>query len=233
MAAAAETIPPGHSLQRVLDYRFKQPQLLEHALTHRSVSGGRKGAAEGEVVTNERLEFLGDRVLGLVIAEALLTKFPREVEGQVAQRLAALVAEPTLAAVARGLNLGRHVKAAPGQDAESIDAILADACEAVVGALYLDGGLPAARTFILTHWEPRINLAGAPPKDAKSALQEWAQGQGLALPKYREASRSGPDHAPVFTCVVAVEGFAEQEGSGKSKQAAETAAATAFLDNRK
>jgi ribonuclease-3 len=162
----------------------------------------------------------------------LLKRFPGADEGELAQRLAALVAEPTLVTVARGLDLGRHVKAAPGQDTAAVDAILADACEAIVGALYLDGGLDTARAFVATQWTAHVESATAPPKDAKSTLQEWAQGRGLPLPEYRETQRSGPDHAPRFTCSVTVLGHPPEIGTGKSKQIAETLAATAFLDRQ-
>lgn len=223
-----------HTLEAALRHTFTRPELLTRALTHRSVSGTRAGksGALRATETNERFEFLGDRVLGLAIAEALLNRFPSADEGELAQRLAALVAEPTLAAVARDLDLGVHVKAAPGQPTGAVDAILADACEAIVGAIYLDAGLDAARSFIACHWSARIEQAKAPPKDAKSALQEWAQGRGLPLPIYREIERSGPDHAPQFTVAVMVEGFADERGIGKSKQAAETVAATVFLDKQ-
>lgn len=216
-------------------HSFVRPELLDRALTHRSISGTRKGkvAAARADETNERLEFLGDRVLGLIIAEALLEQFAAADEGELAQRLAALVAEPTLVAVARAIDLGAHVKAAPGQPTTAIDAILADACEAIVGAIYLDGGHASARAFILRHWSRHIADAKTPPKDSKSALQEWAQGRGLPLPTYRQVDRTGPDHAPEFTVSVAVDGFAEERGVGKSKQFAEILAATAFLARRR
>lgn len=222
-----------HPLEAALCHRFANPDLLDRALTHRSVSGARKSARVRALSTNERLEFLGDRILGLVVAEALLARFPDAEEGELAQRLAALVAEPTLTDVAREIDLVAHVKSAAGQSASAMDSILADACEAVVGAIYEDAGLDASRTFVLTHWQPRIERAKAPPKDSKSALQEWAQGRGLPLPAYREVERSGPDHAPHFVVAVSVPGFAEETGAGKSKQMAETLAATAFLDRRR
>jgi ribonuclease-3 len=220
--------PPSRPLQDRLGHRFADPALLDQALTHRSVTG-QSANPNAKRFTNERLEFLGDRVLGLVIADLLLKKFAAENEGQLAQRLAALVAQPTLVAVARELDLGPHVRAAAGQDAEDTDAILADACEAVIGALYLDGGLAVAAAFVARHWGPRMDAAVAPPKDAKSALQEWAQGRGLPLPGYRVIDQAGPDHAPSFTVGVSVEGFAEVEGRGRSKRQAETAAAAAFV----
>ncbi|MDX2222257.1 MAG: ribonuclease III [Rhodospirillaceae bacterium] len=220
--------PPARPLEARLGHRFADSALLDQALTHRSVTG-QSANAKTRQATNERLEFLGDRVLGLVIADLLLKTFAAENEGQLAQRLAALVAQPTLVAVARELDLGPNVRAAAGQDAEDTDAILADACEAVIGALYLDGGLAVAAGFIARHWTARMDAAIAPPKDAKSALQEWAQGRGLPLPNYRVIDQSGPDHAPAFTVAVAVEGFAEVEGRGRSKRQAETAAAAAFV----
>lgn len=216
--------PSSRPLEARLGHRFADAALLDQALTHRSLTG-QGGTQKAKQATNERLEFLGDRVLGLVVADLLLSKFAAENEGQLAQRLAALVAQPTLVAVARDLDLGRHVRAAAGQDAEDTDAILADACEAVIGALYRDGGLEVAADFIARHWSPRMDAAVAPPKDAKSALQEWAQGRGLPLPSYRVIAQAGPDHAPAFTVGVSVDGFAEVEGRGRSKRQAETAAA--------
>ncbi len=231
MAAAADR----HPLESALGHRFTQPDLLERALTHRSVTGTRKGGAGPvrAVDTNERLEFLGDRVLGLAVAEALSERFPEADEGELAHRLAALVAEPTLVAVASELGLGAHVKASVGHAESAVDTILADACEAIVGAIHVDAGLDAARKFVKSRWQGRLEMAKAPPKDSKSALQEWAQGQGLPLPEYREVERTGPDHAPRFTVAVTVAGFAEERGEGKSKQLAETLAATAFLNRRR
>lgn len=179
---------------------------------------------------NERFEFLGDRVLGLVIAEALLKAFPEENEGALAPRLAALVSAQTLAKVAAGFGLPEHIKVARGQRADTAEtAVLADACEAVIGALYLDGGLTVAEKFVATHWHPLMHADLVPPKDAKTALQEWAQGRGLPLPSYSVIESSGPAHAPSFTMSVHVEGFPLTQGKGRTKRLATQAAASALL----
>jgi len=222
-----------HPLEKTLGHRFANPALLVQALTHRGALGaGRKSNdpvsdAEG----NERLEFLGDRVLGLVIADALLRSFPGENEGALAPRLAALVSAPTIALVADKFGLTEYVKVAKGQRVETAEtAVLADACEAVIGALYLDGGLTAAEAFITAHWGDLMNAEIVPPKDAKTALQEWAQGRGLPLPAYRVVDSSGPAHAPSFVMAVTVQGYPEKQGQGRTKRIATQAAAVALLE---
>ncbi len=226
--------PPCQMLEQVLGYRFAQPEILQQALTHRGSLGAvRKD--QGQIAPgagNERLEFLGDRVLGLVIAEALLRTFPDENEGALASRLAALVSAPALAQVAAVLNLQDYVIAARGQSVDAgVTAVLADACEAVIGAIYLDGGLGAAAAFITAHWNALIKADLVPPKDAKTALQEWAQGRGLPLPVYRVLESSGPDHAPSFTMAVNVKGFPDAVGQGRTKRLATQAAASALLQS--
>ncbi len=210
-----------------LDHRFGRPRLLRQALTHASrLDRGRHGDSY------ERLEFLGDRVLSLVVAELLFHRFTDEREGDIARRHAALVKRETLAQVAAEVGLGDHLLLSAGEaDAGGRDnpAILADVCEAVIAALYLDGGLAAARGFIERHWWPLIEAAPHPPLDPKTALQEWAQGRALPLPSYRETGREGPDHDPVFTIEVAVEGQPTSSGSGPSKRAAEQVAAAGLL----
>lgn len=230
---AGEPASQRHSLETVLGHRFADQALLTRALTHRSVVGMRKPGGqqiETDGFANERLEFLGDRVLGLVIAELLFARFTTEAEGQLAQRLAVLVSAPTLSRVARASGMASEVRMAAGQFAVDADAVLADACEAVIGALYLDGGLAPAQAFIKRQWTPLIDEAIAPPKDAKSALQEWAQARGLVLPIYRVVTQDGPDHAPNFVVAVTVTGHEAAEGRGKSKRIAEQAAAVLLLD---
>ncbi len=219
------------ALENLLGHTFADPEILELALTHRgSLEASAKGKRPGQS-TNERLEFLGDRVLGLVVAEGLLRVYPDENEGALATRLAALVSASTLAKVAEEVGLGPHIKMAPGQQADAFEsAILADACEAVIGALYLDGGLGVAARFITLRWEPLMRAEIVPPKDPKTALQEWAQGRGLPLPAYKVISESGPAHAPEFTVSARVEGFPEHTGKGRTKRHAEQVAATALLD---
>lgn len=212
-------------LARALDHDFTDPALLQQALLHRS-------AAPSGDLGYERLEFLGDRVLGLVATDMLMAAFPDEDEGALARRLAALVRRETLAEVARDVGLGRFVRLSRGeQDAGGRDngSILADVCEAVIGALYLDAGLATAGAFVERHWSARLVAEQTPPRDAKTALQEWAQGRGLPLPAYDTVRRTGPDHAPEFTISVAVAGGPSAEGSGPSKRSAEQAAAVLLL----
>lgn len=215
-------------LQERLGHRFTDPALLQRAVTHPSVSAN-PGYRGGDY---ERLEFLGDRVLGLVVAEMLFERFPEEAEGLLARRLAKLVAKKTLASVARDLGLGDVMRFAMGEDeaqGRTNPGLLSDACEAVIAALYLDGGLPVARQFIVGAWKERIELDREAPSDAKTELQEWAQGRGLSLPRYSEVDRQGPPHDPVFTILVEVEGEEAQSGAGRSKRAAEQSAAARLL----
>jgi ribonuclease-3 len=177
---------------------------------------------------------LGDRVLGLVIAELLLQHFPDEDEGALAKRLAALVRAETLVDVATEIGLGDHILARGGDGKiAGAPGCLADACEAVIAALYQDGGLAAAQEFIARHWMSRLKDTLQPPTDAKTLLQEWAQSQGYDLPIYTEVGRTGPDHAPVFTVSVQVGKFAPAEGAGATKRVAERRAAERFLEQMK
>ncbi|QQP87341.1 ribonuclease III [Skermanella sp. TT6] len=224
-------------LADALGHRFRQPDLLVDAVTHPSVSGmERLGRRPGRVavpgLAYERLEFLGDRVLGLVIANWLLERFPGEREGALARRLASLVRWETLSQVAAQLDLGRYLRLSTGE-AESggrtNGTILADCCEAVIGALYLDGGLPVAETFIRSRWADQIDRAASPPQDVKTALQEWAQGRGKPLPVYETMGQTGPDHSPQFEVRVHLQGFEPVVAQGNSKRAAEKAAASEML----
>ena len=224
----AGTRPAPEAFAAQLGHAFADASLLREALTHQSAVPGRGKPT----ASYQRLEFLGDRVLGLVVAELLLARFPEEPEGDLARRLAALVRREALALVAGQLALGRYLVLARAEieaGEDSNPALLADACEAVIGALYLDGGLEPARAFITRLWTPLLEAAPAPPQDAKTALQEWAQGRGLPLPHYREVERRGPDHEPVFGVEVTVEGQAPARGEGRSKRLAEQAAAGALL----
>ncbi len=214
-------------LEKRLGYHFKDKGLLTLALTHASTRG------EGEVGSdNERLEFLGDRVLGLVVAESLLEKFPGESEGELARRFNRLVKKDTCAEVAVEMDLGPHLILSESEQAtggRKKRSILANACEAVLGAAFLDGGYQAAACLVRRFWEGRMSGATTAHLDPKSALQEWAQSQGLSLPRYAEISREGPDHAPRFTAEVRVAGLTPAQGSGGSKRASESAAARALL----
>lgn len=220
--------------ETILGHRFARPALLREALTHRSAAEnsrpGRKGAG-----SNERLEFVGDRVLGLLIAEWLADRFPHEQEGALGRRLAHLVSQPVLAAIAEQAGLPAILAVAPGESRAGIRrraTVLADATEATLGALYLDGGITPARSFVRRAWERAMTDQAEPPKDAKTALQEWAQQRGLPLPHYNVASRQGPSHAPVFEISVTV---ANQTGSGSAgtKRAAEQVAAETLLGKLK
>ncbi|MGF1551297.1 MAG: ribonuclease III [Paracoccaceae bacterium] len=210
----------------VLGHRFADRERLAEALTHAS-------AASPARADNQRLEFLGDRVLGLIVAEALVARFPEEAEGTLAPRLNDLVRRETLAAVAEEIGLGGHLVLGRSESLSGgrrKAAILADAMEAVIAALYLDGGLAAARRFVLDRWGARLDAAGsAVPTDAKSALQAWAQARGLSLPAYETVGRAGPDHAPRFTVAVRLETGESARGEGRSKRPAEQAAAAALL----
>ena len=218
------------ALERSLGYRFADPSLLQAALRHSSLAPGPHGKQKGEHF--ERLEFLGDRVVGLAVADLLLARFPRESEGDLARRHAALVSRATLAELAEQIALGAQLRLTRGEDetgGRSKPTVLADALEALVGAIYRDGGLEPARAFVARLFESKLDEAGRPPRDPKTALQEWAQGKGLPLPSYRTVSTEGPPHQPSFAVEVSVKGEKPVTASGTSKQAAERAAAAALL----
>ncbi len=218
-------------LEEKLGHDFAQPELLAGALTHPSLAGG-KSKKEKTSSAYERLEFLGDRVLGLVIAAWLYELYPTANEGELAKRHAALVNRDALKKVAEDVGLENALRLAHG---ESVGvgrknlAAMADAMEAVIGAMYLDGGLAPAERFIRRYWDASIHEAHA-PADPKTVLQEWAQGRGLPLPEYRVVERSGPAHAPRFTIEVHVKGHEPAAAKGNSKREAEKAAAIALLE---
>lgn len=212
-------------LQSRLGYQFGRPELLQQALTHASLGSGTG-------LNNERMEFLGDRVLALLIADLLLVHYPDADEGDLAQRLNALVRRETCTAVAADLQLGACLNLSAAETAtggRDKPAILGDACEALIGALYQDGGMVTARQFVETFWTPRLAGLSAAPGDAKSALQEWSQARKLGTPVYTVTSRAGPDHAPLFEIEVSLPGQRAQTGAGASKRDAERAAALAML----
>jgi ribonuclease-3 len=214
-------------IARRIGYTFRDPALLDLALTHASVHG-----AAGPGASNERLEFLGDRVLGLAVAEMLLARFPNEAEGDIAKRFAGLVRKETLAEVAEDLDWSRFLVVESGERAARsalTESILADGVEALIAAVYQDGGWDAARAFVARFWSDRLDTVKSPPKDAKTQLQEWVQSQGGALPRYREVGRHGPSHAPVFTVEAAIDGHPPVHAEGRSKRAAEQAAAARML----
>lgn len=217
--------PDSTKLQDILGYSFKDADLLTRALRHASTTSER-------TQSNERLEFLGDRVLGLTIAEILYERFEDEEEGALARRFAGLTSREALARIADSIDLKSfaHIQAVDAEtEKRSHSSITADTLEAVLGAMYLDGGLKAPQTFIAKHWEVLIGEDLSPPKDAKTALQEWAQARTLGLPDYQIEAQEGPDHAPTFTIRVTVKGFESQTAQGGSRRTAEQAAAHALL----
>jgi ribonuclease-3 len=213
------------ALEERTGYSFRDEKRLRRALTHASARGGR-GA------DYQRLEFLGDRVLGLVIAEMLFHEYEAADEGELSLRQNALVNAEALAEVAEQLSLMDLVRA--GSDIKTLSGrkrvnLRADVMEALIAALYLDGGFDAARDFVLKYWRPRSKEAGAARRDPKTELQEWAHQVSGAAPAYLVERREGPDHDPVFTVSARVDGYAPAEGSGRSKREAEQAAATVML----
>jgi ribonuclease III len=226
-AAGAPTIALALVEER-LGHRFAKTARLREALTHSSAAGPGRGGKR----SNERLEFLGDRVLGLAVAELLFRRFAGEGEGALSQRHAGLVRRETLADIAAELGVGDWLILARSEEeggGRSNPAILADALEAVIGALYLDGGWAAAQAFIRAHWEGRMAEMRGPPLDAKTALQEWTQSRGLGLPAYQVTRTSGPPHAPTFEIAVSLAEVASETATGSSKRAAEQAAAERLL----
>ena len=206
------------ALEAALDHRFEDRPLLELALTHASCDSG---------FSYERLEFLGDRVLGLVAARMLLDRFPDENEGEIGRRFAALVNAGSLARIGARLGLARHIRAAPGVTNQ---AIVADVVEALIAAIYRDGGFAAAEAFVRRVWRPLIETASKPPRDPKTALQEWVQAEARGLPSYHDVGREGPDHAPSFTVEVRVYREEPVRATGTSKRGAERAAAALMLE---
>jgi ribonuclease-3 len=209
--------PAIEELFGTLGHRFSNRGLLIRALSHSSVAGPE---------SYERLEFLGDRVLGLVVAQLLLERFPAENEGEIGRRFAALVQASTLARVGADIGVERFARVSPGVLNENI---VADMVEALIAAVYLDGGMTSAEAFIRRIWDPLVEQKSRPPRDPKTALQEWAQSKGHGLPVYSDVGRLGPDHQPEFTVEVSLEGQEPARASGPSKRAAEQDAAAGML----
>jgi ribonuclease III len=211
-----------------IGYTFADPALLKQALTHISALAGERSRTG----SYQRLEFLGDRVLGLVVASMLYEAFPQAEEGEMSRRLAGLVRRETCAEVAcewtvgPAMTLGDSEASAGGR---TKTAILADMCEGVIGGVFVDGGFEPAADVVRRAWTARMHQPSRPLQDPKTALQEFAQGLGRATPVYRETARTGPAHAPQFTLSVSVEGYGAASGSGTSKRNAEQAAAENFL----
>jgi ribonuclease III len=219
---------PLSALEARIAHHFKDESLLVRALTHVSAIPPDMGRA----ATYQRLEFLGDRVLGLAICDLLIAAYPAADEGELSRRLAELVRKESCAAIAVLWQVGPHMRLGAGEaqsGGRRNKAILADMCEALIGAVFLDGGFLAARSVVENAFGERLKASHTAPRDAKTALQEWAQGKALPMPAYQLIQRSGPDHAPQFHIEVSVEGFEPASGSGSSKRIAEQAAAQAFL----
>jgi ribonuclease-3 len=215
------------ALEDRIGYKFADAALLERALTHISaLSGGNRANSY------QRLEFLGDHVLGLVISDMLYRAFPRANEGELSRRLSDLVRKETCADVARAMELGPALKLGSSESnagGRLRTTILGDACEALVGAVYLDGEYKAAEEFVARFWKERMLTPLRPLRDPKTMLQEWAQARGLPTPAYREVARTGPHHKPKFSVTVVLPDRPPAEGIGNSKRAAEQAAAAAML----
>ena len=216
------------ALEARIGYRFADPALLDHALTHISALGGVRNRSG----SYQRLEFLGDHVLGLVVSDMLFRAFPRADEGELSRRLADLVRKEACADVAQAIELGGAIRLGASESnagGRSRIAILADVCEALIGAVFLDGGYEAAAALITRLWDGRMRAPKRPLRDAKTMLQEWAQAQGLPTPAYREVERKGPDHDPEFRVTVELPDRLPAEGIGRSKRSAEQAAASVML----
>lgn len=221
--ASKDAINQDTELEARFGHHFKDRARFGLALTH---------ASTGADHNYERLEFLGDRVLGLVVAELLYASFPKESEGDLARRHAALVSGATLAIIADNIALGQVLKLSEAERATGgarNENILADVMEALIGALYLDAGIEACQRVIAALWRDILHTMDKPPLDAKTGLQEWVQARGLPLPVYALTGRTGPDHAPVFTITVTVAGYDPVSSDGPSRRAAEKSAAAALF----
>ncbi len=227
MSATEQHAEALEQLAARLQHRFTNPALLHHALTHRSAADPRRQMLD----SNERLEFVGDRVLALIMAEWLAERFPQEREGDLGKRLAVLVSQDSLARVVLALGVGEALRLPPNEERAGVrlrPSVLSDALEALLGALYLDGGLPAARALVRREWDAMLEAPVRPPVSPKTRLQEWTLGRALGLPEYSSVSATGPSHHPIFVVRVRAAGQ-EAEGTGENKRAAEQAAAAALL----
>ncbi|MBR2922459.1 MAG: ribonuclease III [Alphaproteobacteria bacterium] len=209
-------------LQQILKYQFKNKTLLSKALTH--------GSVNPDVLANyERLEFLGDRVLGEAVAHLLYNIFPNESEGNLSQRFVRLVRKETVAEVALSLKLNEFIKVANEELRNNVN-VLCDVCEAIIGAIYVDGGSDASIEFVNQHWRELIDKNVAPPKDAKSRLQEIAHVKGFGVPQYKVVGREGNEHEPIFEVEVSLGIGKCVTAKGRNKKVAEMAAAEAMLE---
>jgi ribonuclease III len=218
------------NIESILDYEFINKELLEEALTHPSIS--LQGVHNDVIFNYERLEFLGDTVLSLIVAELLVNKYPLEREGALAKRHSGLVHGEALASIAEKIGIGEFIIMTSGEatsGGRQNRSNMENTLEALVGAIYMDGGIEASKTFINKHWADILENMTEPPKDAKTSLQEWAQGRGLPIPTYEIVDISGPAHEPNFKISVTVLGFDPVEAEGGSKKKAEKLAAEALL----
>ena len=235
-AASADRSAAAGELAEAIGYPFRDRDLLAEALTHPSALGQRRGGIGRQRSRHprsyERLEFLGDRVLGLVAAELLWHRFAAEPEGDLTRRLTQLVRREALSRVAAAIELDRYLILSSGEAGSGTGrnpSVLADACEALIAALYLDGGFDAARSFIHRFWAPLLAEMERPPRDPKAALQEWTQARGLGLPRYEVVATRGPEHGLRFTVAARVAGFDAATATASSKRGAEAAAAAELL----
>ncbi len=220
------------ALEARIGYKFADPALLTTAITHVSALKPTRKRGDKRADSYQRLEFLGDHVLGLVVSDMLYRAFPTADEGALSKRLADLVRKESCADVAKSLELFDDIKLGQigaGADARLRKTVLGDICEAVIGAVFLDGGYPAAAQFVERNWTERMRKLRRPPRDPKTVLQEWAQSKRLPTPVYREIERTGPHHDPQFRVAVDLPGLEPAEGVGSNKRAAEKAAAFAMI----
>jgi len=221
------------ALEARIGYKFADPTLLATAFTHVSALKPTRKRGDKRGDSYQRLEFLGDRVLGLVVSDMLYRAFPNADEGELSKRLADLVRKESCADVAKLLGLADDIKlgaVGAGASARLRKSVLGDICEAVIGAIFLDGGYAAAAEFVTGNWTERMHKHRRPLRDPKTMLQEWAQAKGLPTPVYREIERTGPHHDPQFRVAVDLPGFAPAEGIGGSKRAAEKVAASVMIE---
>ncbi|OYU60824.1 MAG: ribonuclease III [Bradyrhizobium sp. PARBB1] len=229
-AKAAEAKAAIAGTEARIGYTFADAALLTTAFTHVSAL---KPATRNRADSYQRLEFLGDHVLGLIVSDMLFRAFPKADEGELSKRLADLVRKESCADVAKSLGLLDDIKLGMVKAVEGArlrKSVLGDICEAVIGAIFLDGGYEAARQFVERNWTERMHKLRRPLRDPKTVLQEWAQGKGLPTPVYREVERTGPHHDPQFRVAVDLPGLASAEGLGGNKRAAEKAAASAMIE---
>ena len=215
------TADPLEKLEQAMGYQFADRQFLHEALSHSSFTGSS--------ISYERLEFLGDRVLGLLLADHFYAAFPDDDEGALSLRLHGEARMSTLAEIAKNLHLADYIKSQNGFDIAQNDGVLADVVESLMAAIYLDAGLTPARGFLYRHWPLNSAADARHEKDAKSSLQEWSLQRGLGLPVYRQVAKSGPDHAPKMTYEVKINGHDSVTATAGSRKIAEQTAAAALL----